>query len=447
MNEGLVKRDLAFNWHPYTQMKDCETNPPIPIQRAEGIKLFDYDGNFYYDTISSWWCNVHGHSHPAILEAIRTQAGRLDHIPFAGFTHEPAVRLAEQLIRIAPAGLSRVFYSDNGSTAVEVALKMALQFWSNKGRPLKTSFMSLDRAYHGDTVGAMSVSGGSAYNAAFRSIMFPSHRVPSPYCYRCPSAAEGGRCSFFCLSSAEDVLKEHSENIAAIILEPMLMGAGGMIVYPAYYLKGMRDLARKYDVLLILDEVATGFGRTGRMFASEHADVEPDMMCVSKGITSGYLPLGATLVSRDIYDAFYDVHSAGKTFYHGHTYTANPVACAAAVRSIELFDEEDTLARTAEINVTLKAFLDVAAAFPNVGDTRGIGAVGAIEMVKDKETGEPFPPDRRVGLEIYRKGLEENLVLRPLGDVIYFFLPLCAKKGELEDIFERSARVIASVTS
>jgi adenosylmethionine-8-amino-7-oxononanoate transaminase len=445
MNNDLVKRDLACNWHPYTQMKDCETLPPIAAERAEGMKIFDQDGKFYYDTISSWWCNVHGHGHPSICEAIRRQAGKLDHVMFAGFTHAPAVELSEALVKISPERLNRVFYSDNGSTAVEVALKMAVQYWAEKGEKSKTRFISLDRGYHGDTAGAMSVSGESQFNRAFRALMFEGYFAPTPYCYRCRTSPGPGSCSRFCLTAAENILKEHRDKIAAMIIEPMVLGAGGMIVYPSFYLKGIRELTEKYDVLLIADEVATGFGRTGRMFACEHAGITPDLLCVSKGITSGYLPLGATLATEEIFGAFYANHREGKTFYHGHTYTANPIACSAAVCSLDLFDKENSLARTGMINVLLHSFLEVAKAFPFVGDTRDIGAIGAIELVKDKNTKEPFPPERRMGLEVYKKALEENLILRPLGDVIYFFLPLCAKKEELEDIFERSTRVLASL--
>jgi adenosylmethionine-8-amino-7-oxononanoate aminotransferase len=408
------------------------------------MKLYDYEGKFYYDTISSWWCNVHGHAHPAIREAIKQQVDELEHVLFAGFTHKPAIELSEKLVEISPKGLNRVFYSDNGSTAVEVALKMAVQYWVARNKNGKNRFISLDRGYHGDTAGAMSVSGPSPFNEAFKPLMFSAYRVPSPYCYRCPSGGGINRCGRECLKAVEEILEKHSAEIAAMILEPMLIGAGGMIIYPSYYLAGVRELTRKYDVLLIVDEVATGFGRTGRMFASEHAGIEPDLMCISKGVTSGYLPLGATLATNEIFEAFYGDYSSGKTFYHGHTFTANPIACRAAVRSIELFSEENSLSRTGMINVLLDSFLDVTRAFPYVGDTRNIGVVGAIELVMDKETKKPFPPERRIGIEIYKRALEENLILRPLGDVIYFFLPLSAKKEELEDIFERAARVIAS---
>jgi adenosylmethionine-8-amino-7-oxononanoate transaminase len=444
MND-LVQRDLKHNWHPYTQMKDCEDMPPIPIERAEGVRLFGCDGAVYYDTISSWWCNVHGHGHPAIKDAIKDQIDKLEHVLFAGFTHAPAVELSERLVGITPCNLKKVFYSDNGSTAVEVALKMSLQYWRNSGKNKKTSFLSLDRAYHGDTVGAMSVSGKSSFNKAFETLLFRSFKAPTPYCYRCPCGKEKDTCSLECLDAMEDILKKNAEAIAAVIIEPILMGAGGMIIYPVKYLKGVGELARKYGVHLIADEVATGFGRTGKMFACEHAGVEPDFMCISKGVTSGYLPLGITMTTQDVFSAFYDDHERSKTFYHGHTYTANPLACAAAVKSIDLFTEENSLNRVGMISVMMGSFLEVVQAFPLIGDTRSIGAVGAMELVKNKSTKEPFPEKERIGLEVYKKGLDSSLLLRPLGNVVYLFLPLCVKKEELEDIFQRTAGVLASI--
>ena len=445
MKLNIAERDLKHNWHPYTQMKDCEEVPPIAIDWAEGIKLFDKEGNFYYDTISSWWCNVHGHCHPKITKAISEQAKKLDHVLFAGFTHEPAVELSERLISITPDNLTKVFYSDNGSTAVEVALKMSLQYWKNKGKAEKAGFISFDKGYHGDTIGAMSVSGPSAYSKPFEELLFGSVKVPTPDCYRCPSGRERGNCGVECLSKMEEALEAGAEKTAAVIVEPLLLGAAGMIIYPAKYLKGLSELCAKHNVHLILDEVATGFGRTGKMFACEHAAVEPDIMCVSKGITSGSLALSATLATDEIFSAFYDEYEKGKTFYHGHTYTANPISCAAACASIDLFKEENTLNRVSMISIMMESFLDVMAALPSVGDTRHIGAVGAIELVKNIETKEPFGPERRIGLEIYKAGLSRNLILRPLGDVIYFFLPLCVTKEELEDIFARSAETISMV--
>ena len=440
--ENLIQQDLKYNWHPYTQMKDCESLPPLAIEKAEGIKLYDYDGKFYYDTISSWWCNIHGHNHPEIKRAIKEQVDKLEHVLFAGFTHKPAVELAERLARITPKNLTKVFYSDNGSTAIEVALKMSLQYWVNKGVEGKTKFLSLDMGYHGDTIGAMSVSGRSLFNKKFEPLFFESFKAPTPYCYRCPCAREKDTCSLECLGEMERILKGNAEQISAIIIEPILMGAAGMIIYPQRYLRGVKELSDKYGVHLIADEIASGFGRTGKMFACEHAAIEPDFMCLSKGLTSGYLPLSATLTTEEVFQVFYDDYEKEKTFYHGHTYAANPVACAAAVRSIDLFDEENSLNRAQMINIMMESFLEVVSALPIVGDTRAIGAVGAIELVKDKNTKEPFGAEERIGLDVYRRALEANLILRPLGNIIYFFLPLSVTKDELEDIFQRAANVI-----
>ena len=441
----LIKKDLLYNWHPYTQMKDCEADPPILIRNAKGSKLFDQDGKFYFDVISSWWCNVHGHSHEKIINAVNRQINKLDHTLFAGFTHEPAVELAEKLIDISPDNLKRVYYSDNGSTSVEVAMKMSFQYWKNRGELRKEKFLSLDKGYHGDTIGAMSVGGVDKYNAVFKPLFFDTYKTLAPYCYRCTSVKKDHACEFQCLANAEKILVEKNNEIAAIIIEPMVLGAGGMIIYPKEYLTGIGLLAKKYNVHLIVDEVATGFGRTGKMFASEHADILPDFMCVSKGITSGYLPLAATLTTQQIYDSFYADFKENKTFYHGHTYTANPIACAAANASIDLFHEEGTLNNATKINAHMVKFLNELKDLDHVGDVRSIGAIGAIELVENKKSKAMFPPEDRLGLKIYREGLKHNLILRPLGDIIYFFLPLSLKQDELEDIFMRSKKVLNSV--
>ncbi|UCD51171.1 MAG: aminotransferase class III-fold pyridoxal phosphate-dependent enzyme, partial [Phycisphaerales bacterium] len=282
-----IERDLSCLWHPYTQMKDCRRRPPILIESARGLKLYDTAGNFYYDTISSWWCNVHGHGHPKIAAAVQRQVESMDHILAAGFTHKPAICLAEKLLALAPDHLTRVFYSDNGSTAVETALKMSVQYWLNAGLRHKTKFVSLDLAYHGDTFGAMSVAGPTVFTQAFAPLLFDSFHVPTPYCYRCPVGQDKHSCQIECARALEDTLRAHSDEIAAVILEPLLMGAAGMIVYPPAYLERAAALARQYNVHLILDEVATGFGRTGKMFACEHTGVTPDFLCLSKGITGG----------------------------------------------------------------------------------------------------------------------------------------------------------------
>ncbi|MHC4221892.1 MAG: adenosylmethionine--8-amino-7-oxononanoate transaminase [Planctomycetota bacterium] len=437
-----IEKDREYIWHPYTQMKDCETLPPILVDKAEGIKLYDDRGQFYYDTVSSWWCNVHGHNHPKIKAAIAKQLDKLEHVLFAGFTHKPAIRLAERLVAVSPENLTKVFFSDNGSTAVETALKMSFQYWHNIGQKKKKKFVALDHAYHGDTLGAMGVGAVEEYNALFSPLFVSSYKVASPYCYRCPVGKERSKCNIDCIGSLEDTLKKHGDNIAALILEPMMMGAAGIIVYPGEYLRKAAELAKKYNVHLIADEVATGFGRTGKMFACEHADVEPDFMCLSKGITSGYLPLAATLTTEKIYDAFYDDYENRKTFCHGHTYTANPIACAAAVASLELFEQEDTVKKANQLEPILREGLEKMRELRYVGDVRTIGMIGAVELVSDKKSKKPFVSERRIGLEVYKMALERNLLLRPLGNVSYLFLPLCVKAEELTFILDNFYAVI-----
>lgn len=440
----LIKKDLKFIWHPYTQMKDCQKAPPILIEKARGIKLYDANGNFYYDTISSWWCNVHGHNHPKIKRAIKKQLNLLEHVLFAGFTHKPAILLAEKLISIVPGKLSKVFFSDNGSTAVEVALKMSFQYWKNMGVNKKIKFISLDDGYHGDTIGTMSVSGVDLFNKVFSPLFFSSFKAPSPNCYRCPMNKDRISCNIDCINPLEKILEERSKEIAAIILEPLVMAAGGMIIYPKEYLAKAAGLARKFNVHLILDEVATGFGRTGKMFACDHVEnLLPDFLCLSKGITAGYLPLGATLTTDKIYQAFYADYKEKKTFFHGHTFTANPLACAAALASLEIFEEENVLEKVGKIlpffHKTMEEFKDL----PIAGDVRYLGLIAALELVKDKKTKQRFSFEERIGFEIFQQGLKKNLLLRPLGNIVYFFLPLCIQKRELHDILSRTHSLIA----
>lgn len=438
-----IERDLEHLWHPYTQMKDCQQTPPVLIESARGLKLFDTNGTFYYDTISSWWCNIHGHNHPKVVAAIKSQLETMDHILSAGFTHKPAIRLAERLLAVTPKHLTRVFYSDNGSTAVETALKMSVQYWDNTGRRKKTKFVALDMAYHGDTFGAMSVAGRSIFTKAFEPLLFDTYHVPTPYCYRCPMGKNRHSCQIECGEAMETTLRQHSDEIAAVILEPLLLGAGGMIVYPPAYLAKAADLARQYNVHLILDEVATGFGRTGKMFACEHASVQPDLLCLSKGITSGTLPFAATLTTEDIYAGFYDDYERYKTLYHGHTYNANPIGCAAALASLDVFEQEQTLKKAQPVVLELDRRLRTFESHPYVGNVRTIGMVGALEFVKDKNTKEPFPAGERIGMRVFEEGLRHNLILRPLGNVTYLFLPLCVTPAELHDILDRFSETVA----
>jgi len=440
-----IRKDLKYNWHPYTQMKDCRSFPPILIEQARGIKLYDNKGNVYYDTISSWWCNVHGHNHPKIKKAIKKQLDLLEHVLFAGFTHKPAILLAEKLISLTPQGLSKVFFSDNGSTSVETALKMSFQYWQNIGKSEKIKFVSLDHGYHGDTIGAMSVGGVDLFNKIFSPLFFKSFKVSSPYCYRCPVGKQRSSCQIDCIKPLENLLKNKNGEIAAVILEPLVMAAGGMIIYPKEYLKKAAGLTKKYNVHLILDEVATGFGRTGKMFACEYANIRPDFMCLSKGITSGTLPLAATLTTEKIYKAFYAEYNQGKTFYHGHTYTANPLACQAALASLEIFKEENTLVKVRKLMPLLHKELENMRNLEFVGDVRYIGMIGAIELVKDKSTKEPFKARERIGYKIYREGLKKGLILRPLGNIIYLYLPLKIKEKELRFVSRRLYEILRNI--
>jgi len=443
--DNWIEKDLKYLWHPYTQAKDCESLPPVLIERAEGIKLYDSKGAFYYDTISSWWCNIHGHNHPKIKQAVKEQLDSLEHVLFAGFTHRPAITLARKLCSLTPPNLTKVFYSDNGSTAVETALKMSFQYWQNTGQKNKTKFVSLALAYHGDTVGAMSVAGDTTFNGVFGPLLFEGFKVPSPYCYRCPMGKKKQSCDIDCIRPLEDVLKKHNDRIAAIILEPLLMGAAGMLVYPAEYLRKAAELAAEFGVHLIADEVATGFGRTGSMFACEKAGVQPDFMCLSKGITSGTLAFAATMTTDEIYNAFYDDYEKQKTFYHGHTYSANPLGCAAAIASLEIFEQEKTLEKIQPLIAMLHGKMEKFADLPFVGDVRCIGMAGAVELVKDKEAKKPFAVKDRIGQKVFEAGLKENLILRPLGNVIYLYLPLCTTEKQLRDILKRMLGVITGL--
>src|SRR6202049_842800 len=415
-------------WHPFTQ----EGVDPLPlsIRRGKGVFIETQDGRRILDAISSWWVNLHGHSHPAIAEAVAEQAARLAHVLFAGFSHEPAEELAVRLGKIVPPPLRYVFFSDDGSTAVEVALKLALQYWRNCGRPDKRRIVALENAYHGDTVGAMSVSDDSPFTAAFESLRIPVLRTHSAYCSHCPVGLTRATCQIECLNRLEQLLSEQGDEIAAVIVEPLLQGAGGMIVHPEEFLSGVRRLTAAHDVLLIADEVLTGFGRTGRMFACERAAGVPDLMCVAKGLTGGFLPLAATFATDRIHDAFLGGERT-RAFFHGHSYTANPLACAAANASLKIFESEPAFERIAAIEKVHETRLPAFAAHPSVADVRHIGTVAAIELkVPDAGYLSSLRP------RLYEYFLSRGVLLRPLGNVVYILPPYVITPEQLNLVYD-----------
>lgn len=434
--EILKEWDKAYLWHPFTQMKDWLEADPVVIEGGEGVYLIDIYGNRYIDGVSSLWCNVHGHRHPVIDRAIREQLERIAHSTFLGLTHPPGIELAKKLVEIAPPGLSRVFYSDNGATSVEVALKMAFGYWQNLGEGQRTKFIALKNAYHGDTIGTMSVGGIPIYVDRYRPLLFPVLRVEAPYCYRCPLDLSYPGCDIACLEDLERTLKGHAREAVALILEPIVQGAAGMIVQPPGYLRRVRDLTREYGVLLIADEVATGFGRTGRMFACEHEGVSPDILCCSKGITGGYLPLAATIATEEVFRAFLGEYHEFKALFHGHTYTANPLACAAALANLRVFEEERTLERLGPKVELLSRELQRFWELDIVGDVRQKGFMVGIELVRDRGTKEPFDPRERVGWRVILEARKKGVIIRPLGDVIVLMPPLSIGEEELGRLVE-----------
>jgi len=424
-------------WHPFT---NSALDPsPIFVERAEGVWLHTRDGRKILDAVSSWWVNLHGHANPRIAAAIAEQAAKMEHVILAGFTHEPAERLASGLRKWLAPELTRLFFSDDGSTAVEVALKLTVQYFNNLGRPAKKEIVALEHGYHGDTAGAMSASDDSPFTDPFRAMRFAVHRVPSPYSYRRPAGMTREAYVEFCIAQLARLLEEKSESIACLILEPLLQAAGGMIVYPVEYLRAARKLCTRHDVLLIADEVMTGFGRTGKMFASDLAGVVPDLMCLSKGITGGFLPMGVT-VCTDRVEAAFRSEDRKHTFYHGHSYTGNALACAAANASLQVFEDEpvfDRIAAIAKINAErLARFND----FAVVGETRQIGTMGAIELrAEDAGYLSAMRP------KLYRFFLDRGVLLRPLGNVVYVLPPYVISADELHrvyDVMEEAVRTV-----
>jgi adenosylmethionine-8-amino-7-oxononanoate aminotransferase len=415
-------------WHPFT---NAALDPaPVPVHRAEGVYLYTSDGRKIIDAISSWWVTLHGHANPRIAAAIAEQARKLEHVILAGFTHEAAEELSDRLSQWVPRELTHLFFSDDGSTAVEVALKLAVQHFRNFGRPEKREIVALAHGYHGDTAGAMSVSDESPFTAPFESMRYPVHRVHSAYCYRCPLGLKRESCRIECVQQLEGLLAERESQIAAVIVEPLLQGAGGMVIHPVEFLQKVRALCTKHDVLLIADEVLTGFGRTGKMFACDVANVVPDLMCLSKGITGGFLTMGVTLCSDRVESAFRSKNRM-HTFYHGHSYTGNALACAAANANLQIFDDEPVFGRIATIARIHGECLAQLRGMHQVGDTRQIGTIGAMELLADD-------PGYLSSLrpKLYGFFLEHGVLLRPLGNVVYVLPPYVIEPDELHRVYD-----------
>ena len=444
---NLKQRDLATIWHPCTQMKDHEVLPMIPIKKAKGVWLEDFDGNQYLDAISSWWVNIFGHCNEKINLAIRQQLDRVEHVLLAGFSHEAAITLSEQLIEITPPGLSKCFYAENGSSAVEVALKMSFHYWKNTGQPKKTKFINLSNSYHGETIGALSLGDVALYKEVYEPLLLDVITVPGPDSFNRESGETESKYAERMFVHMDRALQENNDEVCAVIVEPLVQCAGNMRMYAANYLTLLRDACDKYGVHLIADEIAVGFGRTGSMFACEQANISPDFMCLSKGLTGGYLPLSVVLTTDHIYEAFYDDYENLTAFLHSHSYTGNALCCAAALATLELFKTENTI----ETNkVLIKEFEQQMQRFndhPNVGDIRQTGMIAAIELVKDKSTKELYPWQERRGLKVYQYGLKNKALLRPLANVVYFMPPYVISIEEIRMLVDVAERGIALATN
>lgn len=431
------KKDLQYIWHPCSQMKDYEEFPPIVVEKGEGVFLEDMNGNKYLDAVSSWWVNLFGHSNKRINNALYKQANKLEHVIFANFTHKPAIDLCEKIISLAPDRLQKVFFGDNGSSAIEIALKLSFQYHQQIGKVNKTRFVNISDAYHGETIGALSMGDVDLYSKVYKPILLDSIKVEGPDCFRCKFNKERNSCNAECFVNMEEKIKEVHEEVTSIIIEPLVQCAAGMKIYSPKYLVKLRELCDKYDINLIADEIAVGFGRTGKMFACEHAKISPDIMCLSKGLTAGYMPLSLVLMSNKIYDAFYDEYNTMKAFLHSHSYSGNPLGCSVAVETLNIFEDEDILNKNKKKSEYLRSKVEsLLNDIPYVGEYRQIGMIGAIELVKDKFTKEPFESEKRVGYHIYQKALKKGVLLRTLGNIIYFMPPYIINEEEIDFMIE-----------
>jgi adenosylmethionine-8-amino-7-oxononanoate aminotransferase len=442
----LIDWDRKYIWHPFTQMKDYMDENPLVIEKGEGCYLIDIVGNKYIDGVSSLWVLVHGHGKKELLDAIEKQSKILCHSTLLGLANVPSVILAKKLIEIAPKSLSKVFYSDNGSTSVEIALKMAYQYWQQKGMKKKKRFIAFTNAYHGDTIGAVSVGGIDLFHQVYGPLLFKTYKAPSPYCYRCPLKLEPETCDFACVEAFEKIVKTHHEETCAVIIEPLVQGAAGMILQPPGWLNAVWKITKKYNLLFIADEVATGFGRTGNMFACEEEKISPDFMCIAKGITGGYLPLAATLSTEEVFNGFLGKFDEFKTFFHGHTYTGNPLACAVAVESVDLFKKEKLIEKLQGKISVLRKGLERIRELSHVGEVRQKGFMVGIELVKSHKTKRPYPPGEKIGQKVIWEARKRGVVIRPLGDVIVLMPPLAIDKPTLEKLVGVTFESIRTVT-
>ena len=430
-NEVIRQRDLAVLWHPTTQMKDHEWLPLLPVRSGSGVWLEDMEGKRYIDAISSWWVNLFGHSNKHISAAVSEQASRLEHVILAGVTHEPAVRLAEQLVAITPAGLERVFFADSGASAVEISLKMSFHYWRNIGEQGRSRFVTLSNSYHGDTLGALSVGDAGLFKEAYEPLLMKPLVAPSPDCFALPPEQWDAHASDR-LTDLRYIFEQHQGEICAVIIEPLIQCAGGMRMYPPAYLTGLRALCNEYRIHLIADEIAVGFGRTGTMFACEQGDISPDFMCLSKGLTGGYLPMSAVMTSNDVYAAFYDEYTTLRGFLHSHSYTGNALACAAALATMELFNERDVLADNRVLARQMLEAVSELRDHPHVGDIRQTGMVLAVEMVAQRQPMIQYDWKQRRGMKVYQHALQQGVLLRPIGNVVYFMPPYVINADEIK---------------
>jgi adenosylmethionine-8-amino-7-oxononanoate aminotransferase len=430
-NQDWIDRDLAHVWHPCTQMKDLEWLPPIPVKRGEGVWLEDFEGNRFLDAVSSWWVNLFGHANPRINTAIKEQLDTLEHVILAGCTHQPVIELSERLVEVTPAGLEHCFYADNGSSGIEVALKMSYHYWRNTGKSKKTRYINLGNSYHGETLGALAVGDVALYKDTYQPLLLEPITVPSPDCFHRAEGVSWEEHSQAMFEHMEATLARHADEVCAVIVEPLVQCAGGMRMYHPIYLTLLREACDRFGVHLIADEIAVGFGRTGTLFACEQGGITPDFMCLSKGLTAGYLPLSVVLTTPEVYQAFYAEYDTLRAFLHSHSYTANPLGCRAALATLDLFAQEPVIERNRRLAEVMAEATAHLADHPHVGEVRQHGMILAMEMVKDKASKELFPWQERRGIRVYQHSLTRGALLRPLGNVVYFMPPYVIEEEQI----------------